>query len=128
MCMQNILTTSSVVYISVLTLGITQLGLRPHTTGSSTPEPITTTLSFFRSNQPVYTPASIRPISPCQPTRALAGPIFLTSGIPIRPFQAEFTIFTDTSTQGWGAYMGDSQISGTWTHSEASSISTVCNS
>ena len=27
---------------------------------------------------------------------------FLTSGIPIRPFQVEFTIFTDASTQGWG--------------------------
>ena len=40
---------------------------------------------------------------------------FLTSGIPIRLFQAEFTIFTDASTQGCGAYMGDSQISGTWT-------------
>ena len=41
---------------------------------------------------------------------------FLTSGIPIRMFQADFTIFTDASTQGWGAHMGDSQISGTWTH------------
>ena len=40
---------------------------------------------------------------------------FLTSGIPIRPFQAEFTILTNTFTQGWGAHMGDSQISGTWT-------------
>ena len=40
---------------------------------------------------------------------------FLTSGIPIRTFQADFTIFTDASTQGWGAHMGDSQISGTWT-------------
>ena len=40
---------------------------------------------------------------------------FPTSGIPIRPFQAEFTIFTDASTQAWGAHMGDSQISGTWT-------------
>ena len=38
---------------------------------------------------------------------------FLTSGIPIRPFQAEFTIFTDPSNQGLGAHMGDSQISGT---------------
>ena len=43
---------------------------------------------------------------------------FLTSGIPIRPFQAEFTIFTDTSTQGCGAHMGDSQIVGVWTLSE----------
>ena len=38
---------------------------------------------------------------------------FLTSGIPIRTFQADFTIFTDASTQGWGAHMGDSQTSGT---------------
>ena len=43
---------------------------------------------------------------------------FLTSGIPIRTFQAEFTIFTDASTQGWGAHMGDSQISGTWTRTD----------
>ena len=35
---------------------------------------------------------------------------FLMSGIPIQPFQAEFTILTDVSTQGWGARMGDSQI------------------
>ena len=41
---------------------------------------------------------------------------FLTSGILIQPFQAEFTIFTGAFTQGWGAHMGDSQISGTWTH------------
>ena len=27
-------------------------------------------------------------------------------------------IFTDASTQGWGAHMGDSQIAGVWTHSE----------
>ena len=40
---------------------------------------------------------------------------FLTSGIPIRPLQAEFMIFMDTSTQGWGAHMGDSQIAGVWT-------------
>ena len=43
---------------------------------------------------------------------------FLTSGIPIRTFQAEFTIFTDASTQGWGTHMGDSQISGTWTRTD----------
>ena len=45
-------------------------------------------------------------------------PCFLTSGIPLRMFQAEFMIFTDASTQGWGAHMGDSQISGTWTHTD----------
>ena len=42
-------------------------------------------------------------------------PPFLTSGIPIRPFQVDYTIFTDASSQGWGAHMGDSKISGIWT-------------
>ena len=42
-------------------------------------------------------------------------PHFLTSGIPIRPFQADYTIFTDASNLGWGTHMGDSKISGTWT-------------
>ena len=45
-------------------------------------------------------------------------PRFLTSGIPLRTFQANFTIFKDASTQGWGAHLGDSQISGTWTHTD----------
>ena len=45
-------------------------------------------------------------------------PRFLTSGIPIRTFQADLTIFTDASTQGWGAHMGDSKILGTWTRSD----------
>ena len=35
-------------------------------------------------------------------------PCFLTSGIPIRPFQADLRIFR-------GAHMGDSKISGSWT-------------
>ena len=42
----------------------------------------------------------------------------LTSGIPIRPFQADFTIFTDASTQGWGTHLGDSQILGVWARSD----------
>ena len=42
-------------------------------------------------------------------------PHFLTSGIPIHPFQADYTIFTDASSQGWGAQMGDSKVSGFWT-------------
>ena len=45
-------------------------------------------------------------------------PCFLTSGIPIRTFRANLTIFTDASTQGWGAHMGDSKILGTWTLSD----------
>ena len=43
---------------------------------------------------------------------------FLTSGIPIRTFQADLTIFMDASTQGCSAHMGDSQISGTWTRTD----------
>ena len=43
---------------------------------------------------------------------------FLTSGIPIRTFQADFTFFTDASMQGWGTHMEDSQISGTWTRTD----------
>ena len=45
-------------------------------------------------------------------------PRFLTSGIPIRTFQADLTSFTDASTQGWGAHMGDYKISGNWTRSD----------
>ena len=37
---------------------------------------------------------------------------FLTSGIPIRPFQVEFTYFADASNKSWGAQMRDSQLSG----------------
>ena len=45
-------------------------------------------------------------------------PRFLTSGIPIRMFSGRFHDFTDASLQGWGADMGDSQISGIWTHTD----------
>ena len=37
---------------------------------------------------------------------------FLTSGIPIHPFQAEFTIFTDAFTQGWAPTWGFPNSSG----------------
>ena len=44
---------------------------------------------------------------------------FLTSGIPIWPFQVKFTIFMDVSTQGCSDdHKGGSQILGTWTHSD----------
>ena len=64
------------------------------------------------------------------PTYSVTGRIYFfhTSGIPIRPFQAEFTIFTDASTQCWGAHMGDSQILGTWTHEERGYIPSVWSS
>ena len=34
------------------------------------------TFSFFRSDKLVYTNAWLRPISPCQPTQEMAGPVF----------------------------------------------------
>ena len=34
---------------------------------------------------------------------------FLTLGIPIQPFQVEFTIFTNASTQGWGTHYEDGE-------------------
>ena len=51
---------------------------------------------------------------PCHPTRAMAGPYVKNP----YPFQAEFMIFTDAHTQGWGPHMRDSRIAGVWTHSE----------
>ena len=58
------------------------------------------------------------PLVPANLLRRWQDPRFLTSGIPLRTFQAEFTIFTEAFLQGWGVHMGDSQISGTWTHAD----------
>ena len=110
MSQQTILVISSVVSTSVPVHGFTQLAsglillgrlhLRPlqqqfHTLGLTnrfTPP--------RRSDQSVLAPWTYQDLS------------FLTSGIPVRLFQADFTIFTDAATQGWGAHMGNSQISG----------------
>ena len=51
------------------------MGLRSRFTGSITHEAVTMTLSFIRSDKPIYTPVSIRPFSPCHPTQARAGRI-----------------------------------------------------
>ena len=106
--------SSPVLSSSGPTHGLTQLGLRSYPSRSFVPETITMLFSFIKPDRPVYTSVSVRPLGPCQLTSAMAGPVFSYLWNPIRPFQAEFTIFTDASTQGWGAHMGDSQISGTW--------------
>ena len=116
--MQNILPTSSVVSTSVSVHRITQLDFRSHPTGSSTPEATTMTFLCSRYDKPVYTTTSIRPINPSNILWLWLDLSFLTCGIPILPFQADFTIFSDAPTQRWGPHMGDSQISGTWTHSD----------
>ena len=121
-CMPNILPNFSVVHSSVPVHGVPQLGFR------SAPEAIITTFSFFRSDKPVYSTALLRPITPCQPTQAMEAPDFLTSGIPIRPFQVELKIFTDASTQGWGAHMGDPRFRVLGAVQSASFTSTVWSS
>ena len=50
------------------------MGLRSHPTGSSTLEALTT-LSFIRSDKPVFSTLAFRPCSPCYPTQAVAEPI-----------------------------------------------------
>ena len=52
------------------------LGFRSHPSGLFVPVAVTVSLSFLRSDKPVYSTASIRPLGPCQPTSAMAGPIF----------------------------------------------------
>ena len=116
-CMPNILPISSVVYGSVPVHGVTQLGFRSHPTGSSTPEAITTTFSFLRSDKPYTPPRRSDTLVLAKLLRQLQDLSFLTSGDPIRPFQVVFMIFTCASTQGWGAHMGDCQTLSIWTHS-----------
>ena len=55
-------------------------------------------------------------------------PLFLTSGIPIRTFQADLMIFMDASNQGWGAHMGIPRFRVPGPLQTASSISTVWSS
>ena len=75
-CVPNILPGSFVVHRGVPIHGITQLGLRSHPTGSITHEALTMRLSFIRSDKLFFSTMLIRPFSPCQPTQAMAGPIF----------------------------------------------------
>ena len=115
MCVQDVLPKSFVVNRSVPVHGITQLFFRSHPSESFTHETVAMAFSILRSDKPVYTTA---PFSPCTLLRKWQDLSFLTSGIPIRPFQPEFTIFMDASTQVWGAHMGDSQLLGIWTRSD----------
>ena len=85
----SILPPCTILYSSVPSHGVTQLGLRSHPSGSPVPETPSTSFSFVRSDGPVYATASIRPSGPCQPSTALAGPTF--------------------------SYL---RISGTWTHTD----------
>ena len=116
MCVPNILPKSFVVYRSVPVYGITQLGLKSHPTGSFTPETITTTFSFFRSDKLVYTTVSSDPL-------VLAnlgnGRTYLFSHLESLsvPSRGGYD-FHGHLHPGLVRPHGDSQISGIWTRSD----------
>ena len=59
--------------------------------------------------------ASIRTTGPCQPSMALAGPMFSYLRNPYPHVSGGLSV---SAPQGWGAHMGDSQILGTWTRTD----------
>ena len=88
------------------------MGLRSHPSGLLVPETPSTSFLFVRSDRPVYATASIRPSGPCQPSMALAGHTFsyLRNPSPHVPCRVH---------DFYGRlHAGDSQISGTWTHTD----------
>ena len=72
----SVLPRGTKLHSSVPASGVTQLALRSYLSVSFVPETSSTSFSFVRSDRPVYATASIRPIGPCQPTSAMAGPTF----------------------------------------------------
>ena len=73
------------------------------------------TLPFFGSDQPVYTIVSSGKSVFHLLLRQWQD---LTTGALIHPFQVDITSFTDASTQGWHAHMGDSHILAIWSHTD----------
>ena len=65
---------NSVISESGSIYGLTQLGLGSYV--SVIPESVATTFSLLKTDEPVFSTASVRPAVPCQPTSAVAGPIF----------------------------------------------------
>ena len=70
------LPTNSVISESGSIYGLTQLGLGSYPSRSVIPEAVATTFSLLKTDEPVFSTASVRPAVPCQPTSAVAGPIF----------------------------------------------------
>ena len=94
---------------SVPASGITQLGLRSYPSGSFVPETSSTSFSFVRSDRPVYATASIRPIGPCQPTSAMAGPTFSYLRKPDPPISGGLYDFHGRLQSGLGLPHGGFQ-------------------
>ena len=103
------ISSRSVISTCITVHDFSQLGLRSHPTGSSTSEATARTISFFRSDKPVYTTASVKPIGRCQPTLS-----YLGNSHPTFPGRL-YNIFGRLCTEMGRQPMGDSQISGTWT-------------
>ena len=104
-CMPNIFPEHSVI-LSVPIHGITQLGLRFHSTGSPVFEAPTTTFSFVRPDKPVYTTVSVRPFSSCHLTQATARPNFSHVRNPYPTFPGGVHDFHRRLYQGLGCPHG----------------------
>ena len=95
------------------------LGLRSHPSGWLVPETPSTSFSFIRSDRTVYATALIRSSGPCQPSTALAGSTFLLPQESLSTCSRRSSrILRTPPRRGGGAHMGDSQISGAWTHTD----------
>ena len=83
----------------------------------SIPETITRTFSFFRSDKRVYTTASLRPISSCQPTQAMARPVFSYFWNPLPTFPGVHNFYGHIYP-GLGRPNGGFPDFGFWTRSD----------
>ena len=114
----NILPDNLVSHGAIPIYGITQLGLRSHPLGCLHLRPLQRHIHSLGLTKQFSPLRRLDPLVLVTLFRQWQDLSFITSGIPIQPFQAEFTIFTDASTQGWGTHMGNSQIADVWTCSQ----------
>ena len=105
----SIIPQGTKLFSSVPASGVTQLGLRSYPSGSFVPETYSTSLSFVRSDRPVYATASIRPLGPCKPTSAMAGPAFSYLRNPDPPISGGLYDFHGSLQSGLGRPHGGFQ-------------------
>ena len=105
----SILPQGTKLHSSVPASGITQLGLRSYPSGLFVPETSSTSFSFVRSHRLVYATESIRPIGPCQPSSAMAGPTFSYLRNPDPPISGEPYDFHGRLQSGLGRPHGGFQ-------------------
>ena len=105
----SILPQGTELYSGVPASGITQLDLRAYPIGSFAHETSSTSFSFTRSDRLVYATASIRPLGPCQPTSAMAGPTFSYLRNPDPRISGGFYDFHGRLQSGLGHPLGGFQ-------------------